>query len=319
MIILIPIFLLILGFVLLVKSAELFVDGASSLAYRLNVTPLVIGLTVVSFGTSAPELVVNIIAAIEGHVDMSFGNVIGSNIINILLILGISALIHPLTIQRNTVWREIPFSLLAVVALFFMCNDAIFHAGTNVLSRNDGFVLLLFFVIFITYTFAMAKVSGRDSPIVHTFSPLKIVILLSLGILGLGLASLLVVDNAEKIAHYFHVSDKVIGLTVVALGTSLPELVTSAVAAYKKNMEIAVGNIIGSNIFNIVIILGITSIIRPMPFKTSTNGDILVLTLATLLLFFTMFTGKRHRIDRWEATLFLVIYCAYVSLLYISQ
>jgi cation:H+ antiporter len=303
--------LLILGFVLLIKGANFLVDGASSLALRLRISPIVVGLTIVSFGTSSPELVVNIMAAIQGNAAISYGNIIGSNIINILLILGVAALIRPLLAQRNTIWREIPFSLLAVFALLLLCNDQFFASSDNLLARNDGFILLLFFVLFVVYTFGIPKIEIDELPDIKTLSTLKIMLFIFAGLGGLFLGGKLVVDNAVTLARFFGLSDKVIGLTIVAIGTSLPELFTSAVAAYKNNADIAIGNVVGSNIFNIFLILGITSIISPMPFESTLNIDLGVLVLASLALFLSVFTGPHHRISRVEAVCFLVIFIAY--------
>ncbi len=309
--------LLVLGFALLIKGADFLVEGASALALRLNITPIVIGLTVVSFGTSSPELIVNVLAAIRGNSAISFGNIVGSNIINILLILGVASLIRPLHTQHNTVWREIPFSLLAVFVLFSMANDALLSNLPASVARNDGMVLLLFFLIFLAYNFGIAQVKSQDTVSMHQLSTGKMVIYMLVGLAGLIAGGKFVVDNAVTLAKTLGMSDKVIGLTVVAIGTSLPELFTSAVAASKGKMDIAVGNIVGSNIFNIFFILGITSLIRPVEFELLMNIDIAVLALASLLLFFTMFTGKRRLIDRWEAIIFLILYVAYTLYLVI--
>lgn len=315
--ILLPLLLLILGFALLIKGADFLVDGASALALRFHITPIVIGLTVVSFGTSSPELIVNVLAAAQGNSALSFGNIVGSNIINILLILGVASLIRPLHTQHNTVWREIPFSLLAVLVLFSLANDGLFAGLPSSIARNDGLVLLLFFVIFMAYTFGISKVSTQDSVAVPEMSSPKMTLYMVIGLLGLILGGKFVVDNAMALAKMIGLSDKVIGLTVVAIGTSLPELFTSAVAAAKGKMDIAVGNVVGSNIFNIFWILGLTSLIRPVVFDASMNVDVAVLTIASLLLFFTMFTGKRRLIDRWEAVIFLLLYVAYTIYLVI--
>ena len=307
--------LLVLGFVLLIKGADFLVDGASSLALRFRISPLVVGLTIVSFGTSSPELVVNVLAAVKGSAAISYGNIIGSNIINILLILGVASLIRPLLAQRNTVWREIPFSLMAVFVLFVLCNDQIFAAGNNMLARNDGLILLLFFVLFIVYTFGIPKIEINELPDIKTLSTIKIVLSISAGLLGLFFGGKLVVDNAVTLAQLFGLSDKVIGLTIIAIGTSLPELFTSAVAAHKNNADIAIGNVVGSNIFNIFLILGVTAMINPMPFEATLNIDIGVLMLASLALFISVFAGPAHRISRGEAGVFLAIYIAYTLFL----
>ena len=303
--------LLVIGFALLIKGANYTISGASSLALKFRISAIVIGLTVVSFGTSAPELVVNVMAALKGNVDISYGNIIGSNIINILLILGVSSVIRPLYAQRGTIRREIPFSLLAVLALAIMSNDALLSGGKNILARNDGMILLMFFLIFIVYTFALPKIEVEELPDVDETSPVKIIFLIIIGFTGLFLGGRLVVKNAVILAEHFGMSDRVIGLTVVAIGTSLPELVTSAVAAKQNKVEIAIGNVVGSNICNILLILGITSIIQPLPFQNQTNIDLMVLVVASAALFFSVYIGRNHRINQWEGVIFLFFYTSY--------
>ena len=316
---LLEIFLLIIGFALLIKGADFFVDGASALAARMAVSQIVIGLTIVSFGTSTPELVINLFAAFSGKTDISLGNIIGSNIVNILLILGIAGLIRPLQTHKNTVWREIPFALLAVIVLMVMCNDMFFDSTNNLISRSDALLLLLFFTLFITYSFAISKVESRDKPDIKELSKNKIAVYLILGITGLIFGGQLAVNNAVKLASAWGFSDKLIGLTIIAIGTSLPELVTSAVAAYKNKSDIAIGNIIGSNIFNIFFILGLTALINPLPFNSVMNFDIGILLIASILLFLTMFTGNKRILDRWEAITFLIIYIGYTGYLIIRN
>ncbi len=311
------ILLLVLGFALLIKGADFLVDGASSLALRFRISPIVIGLTIVSFGTSSPELVVNVMAAINGNAGLSFGNIIGSNIVNILLILGVAAMIQPLDAKRGTVWKEIPFSLLAVFALFILCNDGLFDPADNILSRNDGIVLILFFVLFLVYTFGIPKIEIDELPSIAQLPLGKIVLLLVVGMTGLFFGGKIVVNNAVFIAERFGLSDRIIGLTIVAIGTSLPELVTSAVAAAKDQADIAIGNVVGSNIFNIFLILGITAIIQPLPFQISINIDLAVLTIASFALFLSVFAGPSHRINRIEAAGFLLLYIVYTVMLFL--
>lgn len=308
---------LILGFALLIKGADFFVDGASALAQRFSVSEIVIGLTVVAFGTSTPELIVNIFAGIEGETDMAFGNVIGSNLANILLILGIAGIIYPIQTEKNTVWREIPFSLLGVLVLIIVCNDLLFNDTSNILSRSDGLILLLFFIIFLVYTFAIPKIEIRDTPLIKPMKGIKIVLFIFLGLSGLIFGGKLVVDNSIKIAMQAGMSEKLIGLTIVAVGTSLPELFTSAIAAYKKKSDIAIGNVVGSNIFNIFFVLSTTSIISPLPFQSVLNFDLVILLVASLILFLTMFSGKKRSLDRWEAFLLLSMYISYIIFLVI--
>lgn len=303
--------LIIVGFFVLIKGADWLVDGASALAKKYKISDLAIGLTIVAFGTSAPELVVNTFASFKGHQDIVFGNIIGSNNFNLFIILGLSGLITPLLVQKSTVKFEIPISLLAAVVLFLMTNDTLFGSG-NTLSRLEGFILLIFFCGFLYYVYSQLKTSPEDSELeFKEMKGSKIALLIVAGLVGLIAGGRLVVDNAIHIAHTLGVSEKIIGLTIVALGTSLPELATSAVAAVKKKADIAVGNIIGSNIFNIFLILGVSSIIRPIKYTLSFNTDIAILVAGTLFLLLAMFTGFRKRLDRWQAAILLISYIAY--------
>jgi cation:H+ antiporter len=306
------------GFVLLIKGADLLVTGASSLAKRIGVSSLMIGLTIVAFGTSMPELVVSLLASAQGNTDIAIGNVIGSNIANILLILGVSAMIYPLAVQRGTVWKEIPFALLAVVMLIVMANDVLLDgAASSALSKIDGLALLGFFVIFLYYVFGLAKngnANGEDES-VELFSIGRSVLMISAGLVGLVLGGKWIVDGAVAFASSLGVSEALIGLTVVAVGTSLPELATSAVAAYRRNVDIAIGNVIGSNIFNIFWILGLSAIIKPLPFASSLNADLLMVVLATSLLFLALFVGKRQILERWQGGVFVAMYVAYTIFL----
>jgi cation:H+ antiporter len=314
--------LLVIGFTLLIEGANLLVDGASSVGRKLNISDLVIGLTVVAFGTSLPELFVNIFAAIKGNTDIAIGNVLGSNIANIFLILGVSAIIFPLAVGKGTVWKEIPLSLLAAVLLGIMANDHLIDgSSTSALTRIDGLVLLAFFVIFIYYSFGIAKrIDGIDNHLPQKqYGLLKSLLLIAAGLAGLGVGANWIVGAAVRIASRIGVSQSLIGLTIVAVGTSLPELATSTVAAYRKNAEIAVGNIIGSNIFNIFFVLGLSAIIKPLPFNPSSNIDIGVVILASLLLFVWMFTGKKRSLDRWEGMIFLILYGIYITFLVLER
>lgn len=316
-----PYVLFVIGFVLLIKGADLLVDGASSIARRLNVSDLVIGLTVVAFGTSTPELFVNIIASVKGNTDIAIGNVIGSNISNLLLILGVSSVIYPLTVTKGTVWKEIPLSLLAALILGILANDHLIdNRGPSALTRIDGLVFLSFFLIFLYYSFSIAKkIEGMEDHVpAKTYGFEKSVLLIILGLIGLTLGGKWIVDGAVHLATLFGMSQSLVGLTIVAVGTSLPELATSAMAAHKKNVEIAVGNVVGSNIFNIFFVLGISSVIKPLPFQTRNNVDIGVVILASILLFFAMFTGKKRSLDRWEGIIFLALYAGYILFLIIQ-
>jgi len=313
---LIPILFLLLGFVILLFGADFLVKGAASLARRYAVPEIVIGLTIVAFGTSTPELVVNIFSSFKGLSSMAYGNVIGSNNFNMLAILGISGLIYPLQVKANTVWKEIPFALGATLLLALLVNDTLFSAtAQDKLSFIDGIILLIFFAGFIFYTVKISKEQvnfEEDTTIYSLFTSISFVVLGFVGLIGGGK---LVVDYAVQLAQLFHVSEKVIGLTIVAAGTSLPELATSAVAAFKKHPDIAIGNVVGSNIFNILFILGVSAVIRPLPYPTSFNLDIALSAAATILLFVTMFIGKRHRLDRGESFFLLLVYIVYVVVL----
>lgn len=316
------ILLILVGLVILIAGAEGLVRGAASIAAKLRISPLIIGLTVVSFGTSAPELTVNMVAALKGSADIAIGNVVGSNIANILLILGVCALIVPLKVKSSTVWKEIPLALLGVILLFIMGNDQLFDkVPFNALTRTDGLALMSLFIIFMYYIFGMAKTNNQaldadeSSENITQYSyPLSAVFILS-GLAGLVVGGQLLVSNAVTIAIGFGLSESLVGLTIVAVGTSLPELATSVVAALKKHADIAIGNVVGSNIFNIFWILGLTSTILQLPFNASVNADVLVSVGATMLLFAFMFLGKRHRLERWEGALFLVTYTGYIAYL----
>jgi cation:H+ antiporter len=309
--------LFVVGFVLLIKGADLLVDGSSSIAKKRNISDLVIGLTIVAFGTSAPELFVNISASIDGNADIAIGNILGSNIANIFLILGISALVRKLTVQSSTVWKEIPFSLLAVVVVGFMANDVLIDGQANsFLSRIDGLILICFFAIFMYYIVEISKKSNTETDdSIKIMSSTKSILYIILGLVGLVIGGQWIVDGATEIATGLGVSQSLIGLTVVAIGTSLPEMATSVVAAYKGKSDIAIGNVVGSNIFNIFWILGLSAFIKPLPFKLSSNIDIMMATLASLFLFLFLFIGEKHKLQKWQGVMFIVIYVAYLSYL----
>lgn len=314
--------LFVIGFFLLIKGADLLVDGSASVAKKLNISSIVIGLTIVAFGTSAPEFIVNIFASIQGNSGIAIGNILGSNIANILLILGISAIIFPVTAKKNTVLKEIPFSLLAIVILGLMANDVLIDGRSfSAITRIDGLILLAFFIIFLYYTFGITK-SAEDiveKEELKVFSYKKSSLYILLGLTGLVLGGKWIVDGAVKIAEMFEVSQAMIGLTIVAVGTSLPELATSAVAAYKKQSDIAIGNVVGSNIFNIFWILGASSLIRPLPFSASLNGDIVMTIFASVVLFLVMFVGEKRVIQRWQGIFMVSCYFAYVAFLVMTK
>ncbi len=306
--------LLLAGFVALIIGADKLVDGASNLAQRLGIPNIVIGLTIVAFGTSAPELVVNVFAAVEDSTEMVLGNVIGSNLFNVLGILGICAIISPLTVKNNTTWIEIPLSLLAAVAVWIVANDVLLdNTSANLITRTDGLILLLFFAIFLVYNITLSQKTSDDTEIeVKHYTYLKSIIYIVLGLAGLVIGGRLIVNSAVEIATMFGMSERVIGLTIVSIGTSLPELATSVVAVRRKNADIAIGNVVGSNIFNIFFVLGISTIINTVPVMDASFIDIVLNLAAGALLFIFLFTGKGRRLERWEGIIFLSIYVAYL-------
>ena len=311
---LLDIFLIVLGMALLIKGGDMLVDGASNLARRFNISELAIGLTIVAFGTSAPELVVSLAAAIGSHSEIALGNVIGSNNFNLLAILGITGLIAPIAVQKNTIRIEIPFSLLAVIVLFLLANLNFFPAEEKTITRVDGIILLMFFGLFLFYVYKSMKTSegGDETSSVKTLSLFKSILFIVLGLVFLVLGGRVVVDSAVDLARDMNISEKVIGLTIIAVGTSLPELVTSVTAIIKKSSDIAIGNIIGSNIFNIFLILGASSLVNPINYSPVFNNDIYFLIFGTLLLFLAMFVGNKKQLDRWQAAIFLLFYTGYV-------
>ncbi|PLX24957.1 sodium:proton exchanger [Candidatus Parcubacteria bacterium] len=309
--------LFIVGFYFLIKGADWLVDGASSVAKKFKVSDLMIGLTIVSFGTSAPELIVNLFASFQGSSDLAIANVVGSNISNVLLILGIAALIYPLSVRKGTVTKEIPLSLLAAVVLWFMANDAMIDkVGESALTRIDGAVLLMFFIIFLYYTFGIAKIEGSGDEI-KEHPGWKSALMIVAGMIGLGLGGQWIVNGAIEIAQKFGMSESMIGLTVVAIGTSLPELAASAVAAAKHKADIAIGNVVGSNIFNVFWILGLSSIIKPLYFSPMLNFDIYFMAVITVILLAFMFIGHRNVLQRWQGGALVGIYAAYIIYLVI--
>ncbi len=306
----------IIGFVVLVKGADLLVKGAASVARRLNVSDLVIGLTIVSVGSSAPEMVVNIVASIKGSSEIAFGNILGSNIANILLGLGIASTIHSLKVKRSTTYKEIPFSLLAVIVIAIMANDT-FLTGAPVssITRSDGLVLLCFFSIFLYYIYTINTGRVEEEKELKEYKLPVSILLVILGIAGLGIGGKWVVDGAKVLMRDLGISEAFVGLTFIAFGTSLPEIVTSAVAAYRKKTDIAVGNVVGSNVFNVFWVLGVTSLIRPIQFRPELNVDIMMVVIATAFLFAVLFVGKKHLIDRQKGIGFIILYFLYIAYL----
>lgn len=315
--IIISLIILAFGLAILIYGAEYLVKGASSLASRLGVTPLFIGLTIVAFGTSTPELTVNLYAALTGSTDLAVGNIVGSNIANILLILGVAAVITPLAVKSSTVWKEIPFALLGGVLLFALGADVLVSGGaTDALTRGEGFALLGVFVIFMYYVFGLAKTGRSDATEpVETYPVWKSLVFIAVGLTGLILGGKFLVDQAVYLAALIGLSETVIGLTVVAIGTSLPELATTVIAARRGQVDIAVGNVVGSNIFNIFWILGLTAVIAPLPMPATFLTDIVFEVFVSTLLFAVLFIGRRHTITHWEGWTFLALYAGYIIFL----
>jgi cation:H+ antiporter len=306
--------IVIVGFVLLVKGADMLVGGASSLAKKLGVSTLLVGLTVVAFGTSMPELVVNVFAALRGTTDIALGNIIGSNIANIALVLGVAAVLFPLRVHQSTIWKEIPYALLAVVLVAIMASDVLLdRVGSDFIGRADGLILVSFCIIFLYYIFGLAKGGKADMGAVPKMSGTKMAIFIVVGILMLVGGGRLVIDGAVGLATTLGMSSRVIGLTVVALGTSLPELVTSIVAALKRQPDLSVGNIVGSNILNIFMVLGISASIAPMPISSGAMFDAIFNIIITMLLFLFMFVGRKHMLERWQGFGFVALYCLYIG------
>lgn len=305
--------LLLVGFILLIKGADIFVDGASSLAENFKVPKMVIALTIVAFGTSAPELAVSIQAILAGSSEIVLGNVVGSNILNILLILGLSSLFSPMGVKDNTVHKEIPLTILISTLLMALSFDNMFNTKTvNVISRNDGLAIILFFVIFIYYLLSVMKNRDKKEKLNPKYNIFMSILLLGLGLVGIVVGSNFVVDNASNIAKILGVSDKMISLTVVALGTSLPELVTSVQASRKGENDIAIGNIIGSNIFNIGIVIGIPAFfINNIKVGSFNYIDMFMMIFSVVILY--ILTRKHNKIDRKEGIVMLIMFMAYYS------
>jgi cation:H+ antiporter len=307
-------FLLLIGFAPLIFGANILIINASSLAKKLNIPSIVIALTIVGFGTSSPEMVVNIIASTQGNSPIVLGNIIGSNILNILLILGISALFYPVVVKGNTTWLEIPLSFLSAVVILIVANDVIIdRAYESVISRIDGIILLLFFTVFIVYNISLAlkgNFSGADE--IKEKNVVISIILIITGLLLLAGGGRIIVYAAVKVAESMGLDERIIALTIISIGTSLPELATTIVAALKKSPDIAIGNIVGSNIFNVFFVLGISAVIHPVKVDQSANIDLLVNLISSALLFIFVLAGSGRRISRFEGGLFVATYIAYL-------
>lgn len=313
---------MVIGLLFLMKSADFLVEGSSALAKRFWISDIIIGLTIVAFGTSMPEFFTSIFAAFWGSSDIAIGNVLGSNIGNILLILWLSALVYPVIAQKYTQNIEIPYSLFLAWLLFFLSFDSIISpVSQNILSLVDGIILLVTFALFVWYTFYLAKTHTIEVP--HDLKIMNIAkssLFIFWWIAGLWLWAYLLVNGATNLALHFWVPQAFIGLTIVAIGTSLPELFTSVVAAYKKNSDIAIGNIVGSNIFNISFILWMTAFIKPISVDPSFQFDFIVLSLTTILFFMLLIiSGKKRRIGRMGGIIFILGYLSYISYLIFTQ
>lgn len=308
-------FLIIIGFALLILGADWLVDGASNIAKKFHIPEIIIGLTIVSIGTSMPELFVSTTSALDGFSDMAIGNVIGSNMCNLLLILGISTIIKPVKFQKETMIYEIPMCLVFTIIFIIMCNT-----GATI-TRTESIILMILFIMFISYTIFMGKKQSNiakqneTKQKIEVKSILKDIVIIVLGIVALKIGGDLTVNNAVKIAEIFKVSEKIIALTILAVGTSLPELVTSVTAAIKGNSDIAIGNIIGSNIFNILLIIGVSSTITPIVYNVTYNVEMALLILGTIILALFPVIPPKNEMSRLNGVTYLFLYGAYLALL----
>lgn len=310
---------LVVGLVFLIAAADLLVKGASIVASRLGISPLVVGLTVVSFGTSMPEMLVTLTAGLQHNADLAIANIVGSNIANVLLILGVAAIIRPLPVRNSTIVSEIPFSLTAALLVGFLANAALFSDHHKLsISRLDGGILLFFFLLFMLYIFKSSREDESAAPQVFASGKLgRAAFQIALGIVGLYFGGQWVVSGAVGFAQTWGVDDALIGLTIIAIGTSAPELVASAVAAYRNETDIAVGNVVGSNIFNLLWILGLTSSIVELPFEVITNTDLVMVIASSALIIVAMVSSRRYVVLRSHGFLFICLYVAY--LFYVVQ
>ena len=308
--------MLVVGFVLLVKGADWLVDGASAIARRFGISDLVIGLTVVAFGTSMPEFVVNMVSVAEGSTDLAITNILGSNIINTFVILGVTALIYPITSQERSRNFDIPLSIIAGVLVFtFVAVRSPFGEDGKGITRMGGIILLVMFCYFLYNTFRHAK-DHPDEVEAETVKPMGVglaVTLLLVGLAGLVIGGEMIVKSAVQIATNLGVSEAIIGLTVVALGTSLPELATSAIAAFKKNCDIALGNVIGSNIFNVFFVLATSATVRPLPAYDGINLDAWIVVLGSVLVWLFVKMNHERQIKRWGGAILLMVYVGYLT------
>ena len=309
---------IVVGFVALVKGADWLVDGASAIAKRSGISDFVIGLTVVAFGTSMPEFVVNMVSVAEGSTDLAITNIVGSNIINTFVILGLTALVYPIVSQKRSRDFDIPMSIIAgILVLCFVAVQLPFGESERGIGRIGGIVLLLMFCYFLYNTFRHAKDHPEENELtnegVKELTMYKAVALILGGFVGLVVGGELIVKSAVNIAVRCGVSEAIIGLTVVALGTSLPELATSVMAAFKKNSDIALGNVIGSNIFNVFFILGTSATVRPLPAYDGIELDAIMAALGSIIVWMAVKTNKERKVQRWAGLLLLLIYGGYLT------
>ena len=319
---LLPIIWIIIGFALLIKGADFLVEGSSKIAKKFHIPEIIIGLTIVSIGTSMPELFVSVTSALEGYSDMAMGNVIGSNICNLLLILGLSTVIKPVKFQRETRLIEVPACLGLTILFMILCNTG------KTITRIESIILLVLFTLFIIYTIIMGKKGekfdekGEEQKEeikeeTEKISIFKNIIYIILGIIGLKIGGDLSVENSVIVAQHFGISQQIISLTILAIGTSLPELVTSVTAAIKGNSDIAIGNIIGSNIFNMLLIIGVSSVIKPITYNTAYNMEMIILIAGTLLLSLFPVIPPKNKMNRWNGAIYLAIYAVYMGILFL--
>ena len=308
---LIPLLLLILGFVALILGANWLVNGATSVGIRAKLSPLIIGLTIVAFGTSLPEMIVNVFSCAKGSPGLAIGNIIGSNTMNILLILGVSALIWPIDVSRVSIRRDIPAGFVATLAITLMANY-MFTGQSRTINWIEGIVLLLMGFAYLLLTMLKNDPKEETEDVQEAMPWGKTIIALIAGIIGLYIGGELVSRNAQILAKNWGMSESTIGLTVVATATSLPELITSIVAALKKNSGIAIGNVLGSNILNIFMVLGVSSIITPLPFEPMMNKQLMILFAANIFMLMFVFTGKGRKISRWEGALLTLGYVGFM-------
>lgn len=306
--------LLVLGLIVLIKGADLLVKGASTLASQFGISSLTIGLTVVSLGTSMPELLVSLMSGLQNKPDLAIANVIGSNIANVLLVLGVAAIIRPLPVRNSTVVSEIPFSLSAALLLGFLANAHLFSNYPELsISHLDGVILLFFFCLFMLYVYKTSKTNTPPVPeVVSDGTRMRAFALIALGALGLYFGGQWVVDGAIGLARYWGLNDALIGLTIVAVGTSSPELVATAVAAYRNQTDIAVGNVIGSNVFNLLWVLGFTSTIVELPFEVVSNTDLVVVIASSAMVILALASSGNNTVKRLHGALFVLFYLMYI-------